>query len=658
MNSPTFLRLRFACKLSFAIVFALFVGFHLNLETPRWSVLTAAIVAAGPAFAAGGEPFSGAIRYRGWLRIIGTFIGCFVGLLIIVTCARAPVVMLMLCCVWLGVCTWISSLVKVENSYAWGLAGYTALIIIVTSAATTNTTTSLLDAPQFAVERCSEIVLGILSAVLADLLFSPRSIKQDIDRAVDKLLVGQYKLMQMCISDAGKEDIDRAWSDLVKSTTAINGMRSNLMLESSRWQRVNSRLHALHTLSLTLITQACETYLILLNHPDAVKENIRELLMVPAETAQEVHKRLKLVRQVLATNRSDEHLQTVTGWVGAATRYLLVAKGVHTNSGINAVENEILAGEVVVKRPSAEGHHAMINGLRAWAATSIGCLFWLWTGWTSGSGCMVMIAVVTALAMRTPNPKMMALDFLLGVLVALPLGALFYMFILPETQQSMFLLCLSLGIMSFVIGIEVQKRRLGSLGTLASTINIIVLSNPMSFHVSSFIDSAIGQIIGCFVAMIVLFLIRDTSRERTGRTLMNQLVSSAVSALTTKAARRKENHLPALYQRLNQLLMMFPNDIAKYRLALNLIIAHQRMQMTEIPEREELSVFHKQIRSTADQVVTAKNDVKRAYYYDRLLKEMNEYQQKLVDNLAPLSVTGPVKRLADMLHRYRHALID
>ncbi|VTR55612.1 p-hydroxybenzoic acid efflux pump subunit AaeB [Serratia fonticola] len=58
--------------------------------------------------------------------------------------------------------------------------------------------------------------------------------------------------------------------------------------------------------------------------------------------------------------------------------------------------------------------------------------------------------------------------------------------------------------------------------------------------------------------MIVLFLIRDTSRERTGRTLMNQLVSSAVSALTTKAARRKENHLPALYQRLNQLLMMFP----------------------------------------------------------------------------------------------------
>ncbi len=41
--------------------------------------------------------------------------------------------------------------------------------------------------------------------------------------------------------------------------------------------------------------------------------------------------------------------------------------------------------------------------------------------------------------------------------------------------------------MAFFIGIEVQKRRLGSLGALASTINIIVLDNPMTFHFSQFL---------------------------------------------------------------------------------------------------------------------------------------------------------------------------
>ncbi len=59
--------------------------------------------------------------------------------------------------------------------------------------------------------------------------------------------------------------------------------------------------------------------------------------------------------------------------------------------------------------------------------------------------------------------------------------------IIPSTQQSMLLLCISLAVMAFFIGIEVQKRRLGLLGALASTINIIVLDNPMTFHFSQFL---------------------------------------------------------------------------------------------------------------------------------------------------------------------------
>jgi p-hydroxybenzoic acid efflux pump subunit AaeB len=103
--------LRFAIKLC-AVVLALFVGFHFQLETPRWAVLTAAIVAAGPAFAAGGEPYSGAIRYRGMLRIAGTFIGCIAALAIIILMIRAPLLMMLVCCLWAGFCTWISSLVR------------------------------------------------------------------------------------------------------------------------------------------------------------------------------------------------------------------------------------------------------------------------------------------------------------------------------------------------------------------------------------------------------------------------------------------------------------------------------------------------------------------------------------------------------------------
>lgn len=128
----------------------------------------------------------------------------------------------------------------------------------------------------------------------------------------------------------------------------------------------------------------------------------------------------------------------------------------------------------------------------------------------------------------------------------------------PNTQQSMLLLCISPAVLGFFLGIEVQKRRLGSMGALASTINIIVLDNPMTFHFSQFLDSALGQIVGCVLAFTVILLVRDKSRDRTGRVLLNQFVSAAVSAMTTNVARRKENHLPALYQQLFLLMNKFP----------------------------------------------------------------------------------------------------
>lgn len=646
------LHLRFAIKLAFAIVLALFVGFHFQLETPRWAVLTAAIVAAGPAFAAGGEPYSGAIRYRGMLRIVGTFIGCIAALVIITTLIRAPVVMLLVCCIWAGFCTWISSLVKLENSYAWGLSGYTALIIIVTIQA------NPLLAPQFAVERCSEIVIGIVCAILADLLFSPRSIKQEIDHELDNLLVDQYRLMQLCIAHGDKEEVDKAWAGLVRRTASLDGMRTNLKIESSRWGRANRRLKAINTLSLTLITQACETFLIQNTRPEYVTPEFRMLFEMPVETAADVHKQMKVIRKVISYAGEKNTPVTISSWTGAVTRYLLLKRGVVCNTRISAVEEEVLTQEVVIKVQSAEGHHAMINFWRTTVSCLLGTLFWFWTGWTSGSGAMVMIAVVTSLAMRLPNPRMVSLDFLYGMLVALPLGAFYFLVVIPSTQQSILLLCISLALLGFFIGIEVQKRRLGSMGALAGTINVIVLDNPMTFHFSSFLDSALGQIVGCFLAMMVILLIRDNSKERTGRTLLNQFVSAAVSALTTNNNRRKENHLPALYQQLFLLLNMFPGDIDRYRLALTLIIAHQRLRDAPIPVNDDLSAFHRKLRNTADKVISASNDDKRRRYFEQLLEELEIYQEKLRIWEAPLQVTEPVKRLAHVLHKYQHALID
>lgn len=646
------LHVRFALKLAFAIVLAIFIGFHFNLETPRWAALTAALVAAGPAFAAGGEPYSGAIRYRGLLRIIGTFIGCVAALIIIISLIRAPVVMLLVCCLWAGFCTWVSSLVRIENSYAWGLSGYTTLIIVIAIQAAPLTT------PQFAIERCSEIVIGIVCAIVADLLFSPRSIKQEIDRELDSLLVEQYRLMQLCIAHENKDEVDKVWGNLVRRVTALNGMRSNLRMESSRWERANRRLKAINTLALTQITQACETFLVQNTRPPYIAPVFRQIFAVNVETAADVHQQLRQLRRVISVLGEKSTLVTISSWVGASSRYLLLKRGVISHVPVSAVEEEILQDEVIIKVASAEGHHAMINFWRTTLSCMLGSLFWLWTGWVSGSGAMVMIAVVTSLAMRMPNPRMVALDFLYGMLIALPLGAFYFLLVIPATQQSFLLLCISLALLGFFLGIEVQKRRLGSLGALAGTINIIVLDNPMPFHFTLFLDSALGQIIGCILALMVISLVRDNSQARTGRTLLNQFVSAAVSALTTNKRRRKENHLPALYQQLFLLLNRFPGDIERYRLALTLIVVHQRLRDASIPVNEELSAFHRQLRKTANRVIAATSDSKRQREYLQLLAELDQYQEKLTQWAAPIQTRELVQRLSDILHKYQHTLIN
>jgi len=645
--------LRFPVKLTFALVLALMVGFHLNLETPRWAVMTAGIVAGGTAFAAGGDPYSGALRYRGVLRIIGTFIGCIAALTIMIATVRAPVVMLLLCCIWAGLCVWLSSLIKVENSYALGLAGYTALIIVVTA----NASGGLTLVPQYAVERCSEIVLGILCAILADMIFSPRSIKKVIDAEVDSLLVAHYQLLQLCVAHGDKDEVDKAWSALVRRTTALNSMRSQLMMESSRWKNSNRRLQMLNTLSLTLITQAAETFLIQNSRPDYIPPQYRLMVEKPASTIEEVHKRMKVMRRVMGASDKSTPV-TLASWVGTATEYLLLLKGIKSNSRITSLEEEILQREVVIQARSAETHHAMINGIRTFVATALGSLFWLYTGWTSGSGCMVMLAVITALAMRMPNPLMMAKDFLYGMTVAVPLGALYFMYVLPATQQSALLLCIAIGILGFIGGIFIQRRQLGTLGALIGTLNVLVLDNPMQFRFNVFLDNVLGQVIGCFVAMMVILLIRDKSKARTGRKLLNRFMYAAVSAMTTNQARRRENHLPALYQQLFLLLNLFPGDINKYRIALTLIIGHQRLRDAEVPVNADLSAYHRQLRYTADRVISASSDDKRRYYFERLLKELDVYQEKLAHYEAPVSVTEPVKRLALMLDKYQNTLIQ
>ena len=89
-----------------------------------------------------------------------------------------------------------------------------------------------------------------------------------------------------------------------------------------------------------------------------------------------------------------------------------------------------------------------------------------------------------------------------------------------------------------------------------------------------------------------------------------------------------------------------------------MIIAHQRLRSAPVPINDDLSAWHRQLRRTADHVLSASSDDKRRRYFTQLLEELDIYQEKLKHWEAPPQVTEPVGRLVFMLHRYQNALTD
>jgi p-hydroxybenzoic acid efflux pump subunit AaeB len=64
--------------------------------------------------------------------------------------------------------------------------------------------------------------------------------------------------------------------------------------------------------------------------------------------------------------------------VGAATRYLLLKRGVVGNTKISALKKKC-CGRSGDQVESAERHHAMVNFWRTSFSCILGTLFWLWT---------------------------------------------------------------------------------------------------------------------------------------------------------------------------------------------------------------------------------------------------------------------------------------
>jgi uncharacterized membrane protein YccC len=144
--------LAFAMRTTLAGIAALFVAMWLKIDTPRWAIWTVFVVS---------PPLRGNALRKSVARIIGTFLGCIIGVIAVALFPQDRIGFYVSFSLWLGVCAYWATLRRGNIAYGATLAAFTSAIV------SADVSAAPLEAWQTAMDRGSATVLGILFALLA-----------------------------------------------------------------------------------------------------------------------------------------------------------------------------------------------------------------------------------------------------------------------------------------------------------------------------------------------------------------------------------------------------------------------------------------------------------------------------------------------------------
>src|ERR1700722_3479864 len=142
----------FALRTTLAGLAALYAGMWIQLDTPRWAMWTVFIVS---------PPVRGNALRKTAARLVGTAVGCIVGVACTGLFPQQPAGFYIVFSVWLATCAYWATLRRGYVSYAASLAAFTAAIV------SDGVSAAPLNVWLEATDRTAATVLGVLFALVA-----------------------------------------------------------------------------------------------------------------------------------------------------------------------------------------------------------------------------------------------------------------------------------------------------------------------------------------------------------------------------------------------------------------------------------------------------------------------------------------------------------
>ncbi|GHC26362.1 fusaric acid resistance protein [Kushneria pakistanensis] len=557
-----------ALRTVLAVWLALYVALRLDLAQPAWAILAVMIVTLQPVMFTKGTPPLGIIIHRCIGRLIGTFLGALMGLVLIALFAQQPMLYLLAAGGWLAFCTFCVMLLNDEPaSYIMMLSGYTATLVSLTAIGT-----GVDNVFSLALARTTETALGIGAGFLMHVLIAPRFGSYALPATLQALIAGAAGEARVALVEKrSRAVLNERLRALMGKHQQFEAQHSLARFEFRRFRRLLPALDRFAGDSLALMTglreleeaidrlshcEGAETIMAVLRDPtlpflaalEQQGDELPPLPVLPDDTSLVASGDcVVLVRASLVRERLGEVLKLLHHG-----RALSLAMRHHRHARLV---------QLTGRRPRRSWHPeygvARYNAFRVFIAFELLGLYWIHSGWPSGYLSMMLLGVFIVLFAKAPDPAAVVRQFLTGTIWAVIIGCVFSYLVFPAITGFP-LLALSIGVPVVIGTLMTPHIRYAAVG-LAGAVTLMTLLNlhrTYEFHPTQFINGGLASILGTIVTMVTYSLFR----QRTPAARLEALLAAYWRGLERLTRTRR---LPSrawlesrLYDRLGRLLAL------------------------------------------------------------------------------------------------------
>lgn len=552
---------QFTLRTFVAGMVALYLALRLGLDEPKWSMMTVYIVA---------QPLGGMVLAKGIYRFLGTLVGATMALLLVGLLAQQHLLFLLAMAVWLGICTFCASLLRNFRSYAFVLAGYTALIIGLPGALVPD------QAFSGAVARVTEIGLGILCAGLVSVLVWPQAAADRYLASAREQLIGLIRLV--ADSAAGHleaRDLQRRRGALLNGGIALENLREHALFDSVRLRRRAGLCRRLGHELLAMISSVgpLNTYVHRYppeSRPPALQGLLEGIAALdPEEEFQALrarlsglHARAMEIAHDLRTHEVDDNehgfyaVQLLLEHAGELCDRLRSSVVLFAMLDDRAPLTHWRSGTTRLHLDYAA---ALRNGVRAALIIAAASLIWFWSGSSQGPQIVIMAGVICALFSTRDNPIGAAGGFVKGAACAALAAILYRLFLLPGTEGFAGLVWW-LAPIYLLAGLAMQAPSTAAIGT-ALTIFFPVLLNlgpNQDFSATPLFNDVLGLAVGMTLPILAFLFIWPGDDAATARA---RLCRDMCRTLARWPMRRPRHELETvLYDRMARTLPLLSGE--------------------------------------------------------------------------------------------------